>query len=346
VAPITANFTSEAHLSRPVLEAITAALEQGWADPKKLSQASGVASQLQTAAVEEFAAILGVRGDEIEVCGESNLLPYLSLQGLLYEMPTLATTTVDVGKVRAVARSYQGSHTVLGVSSVGEVDFSALPKDCVLSLQSVNGETGARQRFIPDTASVAYDATADIPHQLPRGIATATFSSSSWGGPSGVGFLVIKDAHKFRYPLPHIAPIRTPGSYSLPLLIGSVVAATERLSQKNSIQDLRKKLISALGDVPYLSVVEAINSESSPHISLLIDGLSNQEFMSSLNRNGLEVDAGSACSPEDIAPSHVIAAMGLPTEGHIRLALRNTLTLEDIDNCAAKIKETINQLRS
>ena len=123
-----------------------------------------------------------------------------------------------------------------------------------------------------------------------------------------------------------------------------------RLEAEAKVSSARAEVIAAKNKVAdeaiVASVVEAINSESSPHISLLIDGLSNQEFMSALNRNGLEVDAGSACSPEDIAPSHVIAAMGLPTEGHIRLTLRNTLTLEDIDNCAAKMRQTVNQLRS
>jgi cysteine desulfurase len=346
VAPITANFTSESPLSPAVQEAIASALEQGWADPKKISQASHRAQLLRSSALEELAAHLGVRPTQIEVCGEPNLLAYLAIAGLAHLGLPFATTAVDIGKVRAVARSYQGEQTSLPVSSLGEVNLSSLPPTSLLTWQSVNGETGARHDRLPEGASLIYDASADLPHRIPDGVSTAFFNARSWQGPAGVGFLVIADSQKYQYPLPHIAPIHTPGSYSLPLLIGSVVAANERAQEDFHITEHRLRLISALEKVPYLQIVDAVGAESSPQISLLVDGISNQEFMSALSRNGIDVDAGSACSPEDIAPSHVIEAMGFPTNGHIRLTLRNSHTALEIDQCAQVIKETINQLRS
>ena len=50
-----------------------------------------------------------------------------------------------------------------------------------------------------------------------------------------------------------------------------------------------------------------------------------------LEANSISVDAGSACSPADLAPSHVLAAMGLPTEGSLRLTIRADHTETDID---------------
>ena len=59
-----------------------------------------------------------------------------------------------------------------------------------------------------------------------------------------------------------------------------------------------------------------------------------------LDALGITVEAGSACSPIDLAPSHVLAAMGLPTEGAIRIRLRQEHAALDIDqlvNALAKV---------
>ena len=74
---VTGNFTSEAPLSKVVADAISAALEAGWADPKKLSQASVRAKILQSQALDSLSERLGLRGDEIEVVGEGELATYL-----------------------------------------------------------------------------------------------------------------------------------------------------------------------------------------------------------------------------------------------------------------------------
>lgn len=59
-----------------------------------------------------------------------------------------------------------------------------------------------------------------------------------------------------------------------------------------------------------------------------------------LDAMGITVEAGSACSPIDLTPSHVLAAMGLPTEGAIRIRIRQEHTESDIDelvNSLAKV---------
>jgi cysteine desulfurase len=60
-----------------------------------------------------------------------------------------------------------------------------------------------------------------------------------------------------------------------------------------------------------------------------------------MHQRGFEIDAGSACSPEDLAPSHVIAVMGLPTNGHIRITLHPDHTTADIEALASALKEVL-----
>jgi cysteine desulfurase len=51
-----------------------------------------------------------------------------------------------------------------------------------------------------------------------------------------------------------------------------------------------------------------------------------------LAEDEIDVDSGSACSAADLQPSHVLAAMGYPTTGHLRLTLHSGTTRSEIDS--------------
>jgi len=84
----------------------------------------------------------------------------------------------------------------------------------------------------------------------------------------------------------------------------------------------------------------------SRYLSLIIEGFSSEEVLRSLLQRDISVDAGSACSPEDLTPSHVIASMGFPTTGHLRLTLHPGHTEEDIKALARSIDDVLTALRS
>lgn len=224
----------------------------------------------------------------------------------------------------------------------------ALSSPGVLSIQSCNGETGILtdleliERMRNQDLLIALDATAMTSSQKNFAFAdTVLFNSNSWGGPNGIGFVAINNRPRYRYPLPHIAPISTPGSYSLPLLVGSAIAIEEFSSDASRINELRIYAISQLQKLDGVSVVAHQSISDSPHLSILINGFSSEEVMRSLHQRGIEIDAGSACSPEDLAPSHVIAAMGLPTTGHLRITLHAEHNESDIEELVKVIKESI-----
>ena len=349
VAHLTDNFTFEGPLSPRVRQAISAALEQGWADPKKLSQSSHRALDLRTSAIEEFAAILGISPASIEVVGEPNLIHHLALGGYLRSDSHLRISAVDVGKIRAVSRSHSGESSTLAVTPQGEIEIAEQtnPND-VISLQAENGETGKRQNLEPwrNLASrIVLDATRTTPRRmLVDGFSGATFDAQSWSGPAGLGFLAINDEEDYRYPFAHIAPIRTPGSYSLPLLIGASVALAEYIQIESSLSILRNQLLVLLQGIERVTVIDT-GSENSRYLSFLVSEFSGEEVLRALLRKGVNVDAGSACSPEDLTPSHVIAALGLPTTGHLRATIHAGTTEESIENFATQVKMVLQELR-
>jgi cysteine desulfurase len=216
----------------------------------------------------------------------------------------------------------------------------------VLSYQLANGETGVIQNSLPEFAPsirVAVDATASGPRlPLPSQWHTALFDSQSWNGPSGIGIMAIRDRSQFSYPLPRIAPIYSPGSYSLPLLIAASISL-----EKFAIEDSRLRAF-AINNFSQVDGVEIVapTSAALPHLfSISVKGISGERAVRELAAIGVDIDSGSACSPEDLQPSHVLAAMGYETAGHLRFTLHQGTTEGDISDLVSKVAEVIQTLR-
>jgi cysteine desulfurase len=91
---------------------------------------------------------------------------------------------------------------------------------------------------------------------------------------------------------------------------------------------LRQKISTA---IPSAIVVGQGSHSLSNFQTIVIPGTISEMLVRELEADSISVDAGSACSPADLAPSHVLAAMGLPTEGSLRITLREDHTEAEID---------------
>lgn len=345
---VTGNFGGQAPLSGVVLSAIAAAFDAGWADPKKLSQASTRSRILESQAKESIASGLGLAVDEIEVVGEEELAPYLAISGFLSPQKELDIATIDRGKIRALSRTHP-NHRIIPVDQQGALIADEISQGSVLSLQVANGETGILQdiQSLSSRAEfVVLDATASGSRiNLGDHWDAAVFSSTSWGGPSGIAIMGIRNSAQWRYPLPHIAPIRTPGTYSLPLLLAASVALEnfkEDLPHLRVLnQYLRKSIISA---IPGTICVGDDHNSLAHLLTIILPDTISEMIVRDLDALGITVEAGSACSPVDLAPSHVLAAMGLPTEGAIRIRLRDNHSESDIDELVAALVKVCSDL--
>ena len=345
---VTGNFGGQAPLPEVVRSAIAAAFDAGWADPKKLSQASTRSRILESQALESIASRLGLAVDQIEVVGEEELASYLAISGFLSPTKELAIAAIDRGKIRALSRTHS-NHRIISVDQHGALVADEIPQDSVLSLQVANGETGIVQD-LPALSSraqcVVLDATTSGSRvDLGKNWDAAVFSSSSWGGPQGIAIIGIRNSAQWRYPLPHIAPIRTPGGYSLPLLLATSVALEnfeeDSLQLRALNQHLRESIVAAIAGTYCVGNIE----NTLPHLlTVILPNTISEMVVRDLDALGITVEAGSACSPIDLAPSHVLAAMGLPTEGAIRIRLRDTHSTSDIDQLVTALAKVCSDL--
>lgn len=351
MAHLTENFTAETELSPTVRQAIASALEQGWADPKKQSQAASRAARLRDSAIEEISAFLGTSPAKLEILGEPSLVHFLALQGFSHSKRAIYSSSVDLGKVRAVARAQSPEIEPLPVDRNGVLlsTPASLPEGSVISLQAANGETGALQNldsWRESDLKVVVDATrAVVDRDLISGFAATTFDALSWNGPSGVALINIEDTRNYRYPLPHIAPIRTPGSYSLPLLVGAAIALEEFQGAIDHLISLRRIAVNALRTISGIEVLAEVSGAHSRYLSIIIEGVSGEEVLRRLMSRDIHIDSGSACSPEDLVPSHVIASMGYPTTGHIRLTFHPHHTEESIKRLTQMLSDVLSNLQ-
>ena len=341
---VTGNFQSESPLHPVARQALLAAIDSGWADPRKLSQESQRAALLKNQALESLALGLGVQTPQIEIIGEPCLGHFLSLGGLLTHDATLIFGSIDRSEIVAIARSHNGPVLEMPVTHDGQFISPEKPQGkSVLSFQLANIETGVIQAKEISADFVAIDATASGSRiSLPPHWSTALFDAKSWQGPAGIGVLAINDEKRWRNPLPHISNIRTPYSHSLPLLMAAAVALENFNKDESHIKKLNQLLRSLLIGA---EIAGNLESSMSHLLSASFEFCDGEELLRLLSTKGFSADSGSACTAMDLQPSHVLAGMGVLTHGNIRITIHPDATEDDIKSFAQAILESVAELQ-
>jgi cysteine desulfurase len=355
VVRVTGNFQSESPLHPKAFEVLHAAFDNGWADPRKLSQSGFKANQVKNQALESMAASLKVPVDSIFAFSSMALGYYVGLQGLLTESLTLVHGATDRKDIFAIASRI--SHHVLPSALDGKlISPSQQTRNSVLALSVANAETGVIQECEEIIRSVNpsrifLDATASgIRVQGINNYSTAIFDSRSWYGPSELGLLVIKDKSLWSNPLPHLNAAHPDFEASLPLLLASAVAIENFSSEVEEANMRARKFNSQLRDsfvqIPDVDIAGSLDS-SLPHLlSASFLNCNGEELLRGIQGDGFSVDSGSACTADNLEPSHVLAAMGVLTHGNIRITIHPDATQSEIDGLISSVKTNVERLRA
>jgi cysteine desulfurase len=353
VVPVTDNFQSEAAINPIARDAFLGAIDAGWADPKKIGQLPNKAAVLQNSALESIAARLGLKLNQVEITGEVGLSYFLSLGGLLQENKNLFFGAGDRSGVIATVRSHPGQVSEIALTADGRIDFASveISSNSVLAFQLANGETGVinelpsqQSNDLPSDLLIAIDATASGARiALPEKWSSAAFDSRSWGGPGGLAIVAINNPAHWSNPLPHISSVRrTYGTYSLPLLLASAVALENFHPDEPEIRRLTAKLRSQIQQaLPEVFTAGDLNN-SMPHLTSFVFPKTNgEEILRELTKREINVDSGSACTAMNLQPSHVLAAMGLPTDGNVRVSIHSDTTEAAVDRLISALKDVV-----
>ena len=324
--------------------------EVTWPDPSKLGADSKSAALLLNEARETFASHLGIRSDEIHFLGEPNLGFHLGINGLMSGQRRLVYSNIDRMEVFAVAEGHPSK--MLEVDLNGQINFSELMKDDVLALQLCNRETGTIQNGRPKSpdllAGLFVDSTASGTRiKLPANWSTALWDSTSWGGPSGLGVFAVSKSANWSNPLPHLDGRVNPGPASLALIVASALAIDSWVADE---KNLAAKIAAINGEIRSYISNNIPDSDLAPGgadhlISASFLYVNAEQLVTKLADKGYPVDSGSACSSVNMQPSHVLAALGVLTQGNIRLTIHHAITFEEVKEFLEVLSQTVSELR-
>ncbi|WP_079049152.1 cysteine desulfurase family protein, partial [Streptomyces puniciscabiei] len=317
------DAASAAPLHPVARQALLASLDEGWADPARLYREGRKARMLLDAAREAAAEAVGCRADEVVFTSSGTRALHSGIAGALAGRRRvgrhLVVSAVEHSSVLHAAEVFEadgGAVTQVAVNRAGAVtpsDYaSALRPDTALAcLQSANHEVGTAQP-VAEVAEVCRGAgvplLVDAAQSLGWGPVEGdwsllTASAHKWGGPSGVGLLVVRKGVRFaaQGPLDERESGRAPGFENIPAIVAAVAslravraeAAQEAVRLRQLTERIRTRVPEAVTDVEVVGDPERRLPGIVTFSCLYVDG---EALLHELDREGFSVSSGSSCT--------------------------------------------------
>ena len=354
------------------VEAMTAALTEGWANPSALYSFGIDAAHALRDARHRVAAALGAEPDRVFFTSGGTEADNWALLGAVKRLGKrgkhIISTAVEHPAILNCLKDLEAqgfSVTYLQPDELGRIGTEALKealrKDTILvSVMMVNNETGAvmpiaqmaklTHKLCPNALfhTDAVQSFLKIPFQAKTlGADLITVSSHKVHGPKGAGALYISPKLKSFPPLllggGQESGMRS-GTEGTPAIFGfaAACAAIGATFREDSLRE--KALLDTL--VSRLEAVDGVlinGAHEAPHIlSLSIPGVPTQNTINILQDAGICVSAGSACAKGH--RSHVMTAMKLPPEvidASFRVSICKDTTPEELDTLVEVIRQDI-----
>jgi cysteine desulfurase len=365
---------------RPEVRAAMAPfLDEVFGNPSGLHAVARRAKTALEEAREEIAGHLGCAPGEVVCTGGGTEADNLALLGVARAAGAPGTVVVSAIEHKAVteaaARLAGVGWTVrtvrVGADGVVDVDHLETLLDdsvVVVSVMAVNNETGIVQpldavagrvragapRAVLHTDAVQAVAWLD-PVVAAAGADLVTVSAHKFGGPKGVGALVVRDG----------APLepeavgggqergRRSGTVDVAGVVGLATAlrvtAAHRAAEVARVGALRDRLAAGLAAVPGVVPTGDRSRAVAGSHHVRVEGVEAETLLVALDRDGVCAAAGSSCASGALEPSPVLAAMGWSRRAAkeaVRFSLGYASTDADVDRALAVVPGAIRRLRA
>ena len=263
--------------------------------------------------------------------------------------------------------------TYLSIDKTGAVNPDDLraalrPDTALVSIMAANNEIGTVLPVAEFAAIVkqydkkilfhtdAVQAVGHIPLEITPDIDLLSLSGHKFGGPKGVGALIMRRSANLP-PLLHGGGHERGKRSSTENVAGIAgMAAALRVACADLAQNVlktsaqRDKIIArVLSEIPYSRLTGAAGKDRLPgSVSFVFECIEGESMVLSLDARGVCASSGSACSSGSLDPSHVLLALGLPHEiahGSLRLSIDESLTEEQLDYVVDSVKAVVERCR-
>ena len=338
-------------------EAFLAALEQGYADPRRLHRPGRNARLILDNARAAVAEALDVRADEVSFTASGTDAVHRGLLGLVRGLGAhrVVHSAVEHSAVLHALEWWAGEAVSAPVDRTGRVT-TPLPDADVVALQSANHEVGTVQPVAAVAAvggaPLFVDAGASMGRlPLPDVWAVAAGSAHKWGGPAGVGVLLVRKGTRWLNPFPGDDRVDEHGAgfENVPAALAAAAALQAAVAEREQVNARQfamvERIRAAAAAVPDTEVV-GDPVDRLPHLvtfsCLYVNG---EQIVQALDRRDFGVASGSACTASTLEPSHVLAAMGALTHGNVRVSLTRETTDAEVDAFCAALPEVVAGIR-
>ena len=376
-------YADHAATTRPapeVVEAMIPWLGDGFGNASSVHSRGEAARDAIENARLEVARLVGGQSEEIVFTATGSESNNLALQGVLRSAPAgrkrIVTTAIEHPSVLGTARALEAEGfalTVVPVKPNGAVDpeevAAALGDDVALvSVMAVNNETGVLQP-VEEIGPLVQGCGARF-HvdaiQAPGKIAISvdgwqadlvSVAAHKFHGPQGAAALFVRRRTRLQ-PLVHGGHHerdRRAGTENLAAIVGMGVAAERARAGLVSgvpqrVAALGERLLARLlAGVANTSLNGDLNRRVGGVVNVCFAGVDGEAVLHELDRLGVQVSTGSACSSGEAGPSHVLVAMGLrPEDAHasVRFSLGEDNDDAQIDRIGEVVPPVIERLRA
>jgi cysteine desulfurase len=313
---------------------------------------------LLDAARETTAELVGCRADELVFTSSGTRAVHTGIEGALAGRRRvgrhLIVSAVEHSSVLHSAEVFEaagGTVTQVPVERTGAVSVeaygSALRSDTALAcLQSANHEVGTVQP-VAEVAAACREAGVPLLVDAAQSVgwgpvdgdwSLLAASAHKWGGPSGAGVLVVRKGVRFapQGPADERESGRAAGFENLPAVVAAAAslravraeAAREAVRLRELTERIRARVPRLVPDVEVVGDPERRLPGIVTFSCLYADG---EALLHELDRQGFSVSSGSSCTSSTLTPSHVLRAMGVLSEGNVRVSLPAGTGAEDVE---------------
>lgn len=254
-----------------------------------------------------------------------------------------------------------------GVVDIEQLKQAIRAETILITIMYANNETGVIQP-IRDIGRIALDrkivfhtdavqAVGRIDIDLQQiNVDMLTVSAHKLYGPKGIGALYIKKAVRID-PLIHGGQqeygLRA-GTENVAGIVGFAKAMELSLSlrpqESKRLSEMRNRLQQQLlAMIPESQINGDLENRLPNTLNMIIKYIEGEGMLLLLDKEGINVSSGSACTSGSLEPSHVLLAMGIPhgdAHGSIRISLGRLNTEEDITKLIEVLPMVVEKLRS
>ncbi len=368
-----------------VVEAMLPYLHGIWHNPSSIYVEAQEAAKALDRARAKIATLVGAAdAEEIVFTSGGSESDNLALRGVVAASTRrgkhVITSAVEhhaiLDPLEQMEREGVAEVTVLPVRPDGTVDPAAVEdavrEDTVLvSVMHANNEVGA----LNDIAEVARRVRAKNPRTVVHtdavqsaahlgvhvdrlGVDLMTFTAHKLYGPRGAGALYVRHGTPLQGQILGGGQERRirAGTENTPAIVGFArameLAAERREADVSHERALQERLIEELPRrVPMLAITgpREANQRLPGSVSCAVGYVEGESVLLALDLAGIAASSGSACTTGSVEPSHVLVAMGMPSElarGSLRFTLGRQNTDADVDRLLEVLPGIVQRLRA